>query len=216
MFTKKSKKQTKQHTDTNPIEAIRNSGSATTTSSDALKGIGNSFWDQMLGVNSYSERPRNQTASGELSEGQELDLSKHKKAQKESPASYVEPAYDYRREIIHGEKRIQQENHQIIQMQIKEIIVELKKLTSASKELEIEFKEVAVAEVPVSPGKYHVNFFEWLLATIKIARMRVEDSANWLAMFSSKKKKRQYWGMFKKHGTTFGLSNERIVATQTG
>lgn len=210
MFTKKSKKQTKQYADTNPIEAIRNSGSSSTTSSDALKGIGNSFWDQMLGV-----KP-SLTTSGELSEGQELDLSKQKKVQKETPPSYTEPAYDYRREIIHGEKRIQQENHNIIQMQIKEIIVELKKLTSASKELEIEFKDTAVAEVPVNPGKYHLNFFEWVLAAIRTARMRVEDSANWLTMFASKKKKRQYWGMFKKHGTTFGLSNERVVATQTG
>lgn len=197
MFNKKQKKQAGKYVDLNPVEAIRD--------------LGSSAVDQMFGVGDYSEKSKNKNASGDLLEGQEIDLSRES-----TPSSYVEPAYDYRREIIHGETKIQQENSRIIQVQIQEIIIELKKLTSASNELKIEFKDATTAQLPVNAGKYHVSFFEWLLASIRTARMRVEESANWLSMFTSKKKKRQYWNMFKKHGTTFGLSNERVVSTQTG
>jgi hypothetical protein len=82
--------------------------------------------------------------------------------------------------------------------------------------LQIEFKEVAIEQRIVNPGKYHTSFFEWVLSAIRIARMKVEDSGAWLSASKGKKAKKDYWQMFKKHGTTFGLSNERVVATQTG
>ena len=203
MTDKKVKKQAKQYIDINPVEAIRDIGSGVAGSlADAAKGTFRGGLDQILGF-------PNKT-SGDLQEGEELNLGETKKQ------IYIEPALDYRREILHSEERIRQEDSRIIEVQIREIIVELKKLTGASKELQVQFKEVAVEQLPENPGKYHMAFFEWLLSTIKLARMRVEESANWLSMFSSKKKKRKYWNMFKKHGTTFGLSNERVVATQTG
>jgi hypothetical protein len=46
--------------------------------------------------------------------------------------------------------------------------------------------------------------------------MTVEDSGAWLSAMSGKKGKKTYWSEFKKHGTSFGMSNERSVATQTG
>ncbi len=128
---------------------------------------------------------------------------------------YVEPGIDYQREIVHGERRVSQDNR-AIEVKVEEILIELKQLISSSKELENAFKDVAVAQAPVKVGKYHVNFFEWVLSTIKTARARVEESVGWMSAISSKKSKREYWAMFKKHGTTFGLSNERVVATQVG
>ena len=80
----------------------------------------------------------------------------------------------------------------------------------------MEFKEVTMETVPAKPGVYHVNFFEWLFSLIKGIREKIEDSCVWLRAFQSKKSKRGYWAMFKKHGTSFGLSSERVVATQTG
>jgi len=55
-----------------------------------------------------------------------------------------------------------------------------------------------------------------MLSMIQIARRKVEDSGAWLAVMHSKKKSREYGAMAKKHGTTFSLSNERVVATQVG
>ena len=74
----------------------------------------------------------------------------------------------------------------------------------------------AVAEVPVDPGIYHVNFYEKLKAVLKTLREQIDDSRSWLTLHQSRKKKMGYWGMFKKHGTTFGLSNERSIATSAG
>jgi hypothetical protein len=55
-----------------------------------------------------------------------------------------------------------------------------------------------------------------MLTVIRGARMKVEDSGAWLSTMQGKKGKKNYWAMFKKHGTSFGMSNERQVATQTG
>ena len=95
-------------------------------------------------------------------------------------------------------------------------MIEIKKLADSSKELQMQFKEVAVEQHAVTPGKYHKSFFSWLLSIIRNARMKVEDSGAWLAAMHSKKKSREYGAMAKKHGTTFTLNNERNVATQVG
>jgi len=56
-----------------------------------------------------------------------------------------------------------------------------------------------------------------MIGIVKNLRQKVEEGRTWLAAFSQRKiKKMGYWKMYKKHGTTFGLSHERTVATQTG
>lgn len=76
--------------------------------------------------------------------------------------------------------------------------------------------ERAVEDIPARPGVYHLNFLERLRGVIMILRQQIEDSSSWLALWSHRKQKRQYWGMYKKHGTSFGLSSERGVSTQAG
>lgn len=210
---KKSKHQVKNF-DQNPVEAFRDLGGAVARSfvKDLGKDIVGDLWDQLLG-GQKSEKNQSSKQAGDLSEGQEIDF---KQMAYEKQLRQVEPGIDYAREIIHAEKRASEKGQHEVKMQIQEILVEIKKLTKTTKELEIEFREVAIVEVPVNPGKYHLNFFEWILSTIANARKRVEDATSWLSVFKSKKDKRQYWSLFKKHGTSFGLSGERIVATQVG
>ncbi len=93
--------------------------------------------------------------------------------------------------------------------ELKKTAEELKELNSAISEV-----EKTVALTPISPGKYHLSFFAKLRAILKLFREQISESRVWLEAASSKKKKQQYWSMFKKHGTTFGLSSERVVATQ--
>lgn len=206
----KKKNQNRNFLNQNPIESIRDLGTAVAKSavSDLARPAVADMFSQFLGIDN---RPQN-GATGDLVEGQELDLSAIGKREQE----YIEPGLDYRAEVLHAERRITQQDNRAIEVKIEEILVELKKLVSSSKELEIAFKDVAVAQAPVKPGKYHENFFEWVLSTIKHARARVEESLGWMSAIDSKKNKREYWQMFKKHGTTFGLSNERVVATQVG
>ncbi len=209
--------------DQNPIEAVRDIGTSVVESvkENVAKGLMTDLWDQMLGTE-IGKGSSNQ-ASGDLVAGEELNLKKHSNSQdkKQEQKAYeqktrVEAGWDYTGEVIHAEKRIFQAENRELSAKVSEIIIELKKLAKSSKELEVTFREIAVEQKPVSPGKYHLNFFTWMLATIRSARMRVEDSKNWATLFASKKTKREYWSLFKKHGTSFGLSGERVVATQTG
>jgi hypothetical protein len=201
--------------DQNPIEAVREIGGAVVESvkNDLARGLVTDLWDQMLGTE-IGIGNATQQASGDLQEGQEITLKKQSK--KEEKKAKIEAGWDYTGEIIHSERRIIQTENRELNAKVSEIVVELKKLAKSSNKLEISFKEITTEQRIESPGKYHLNFFEWMLSTVRSARMRIEDSANWSSLFSSKKAKREYWSLFKKHGTSFGLSGERIVATQTG
>lgn len=222
---KKAKVRTKQYIDKNPIEAVLGIGAgvAKSVGNDVVKGVSSDFWNQFLGFGGAEEKRAPQTTlGGDLEEGQEMTLGgikDNKKDIEKNPSLHIEPAIDYRREILHAETKVAQENTQEISRKIQEIIAELKQLTATSKELQIEFKEVAVEQRISRPGKYHVNFFEWVLSTIRLARMKVEDSSMWLTQTAKKhSKKGYYWTMSdeRKGGTSFSLSSERVVATQTG
>lgn len=229
MAQRKFKTQT--NIDQNPIEAVRDSfmslGSSIKDSvrDDLGKGIIGDVleqtlsWDKMLGTD-VAERGKRKT-SGDLIPGQEISLNKKGSDQKaEKPQAErkprIEAGWDYVGEIIHSEKRIAQTENRELNAKVSEIIIELKKLAKSSKELEVTFREITVEQKPVNPGKYHLNFFEWMLSAIRSARMKIEDSKNWARLFASKKGKKDYWTSFKKHGTSFGLSGERTPATQTG
>lgn len=213
MAQRKFKLQT--NIDQNPIEAIRDIGASVMESAknDLARGLVTDLWDQMLGTEIGKENTTRQT-SGDLKEGQEITLKKQPKKEDKKPQ--IEAGWDYTGEIIHAEKRISQTENRELSARVSEIMIELKKLTSSSKELEAVFREITVEQKPVNPGKYHLNFFEWMLSAIRSARMKIEDSKNWASLFASKKGKKEYWSLFKKHGTSFGLSGERTPATQTG
>jgi len=217
----RSNKKQQQYVDDNPVEAVKSLGSDLKKgiTEDLLKESGRAFWKQMLGateeVGGKDYKDSTTKPSGDLSEGAELKLEDLKR-KTEALMPRVEAGINYAAEVIHAEKRAASENTQELKVRMEEISIELKQLMKTSKELQIEFKDVDMEEIPEAPGKYHLTFLEWVLDTIRKARLKVEESGAWLEAFYSKKSKRKYWNMFKKHGTTFGLSGERVVATQTG
>lgn len=198
----------------NPIEAVRNIGRSfgDSVKNDVLKESARTFWEQLLSSKKTDNKERSQV-SGELIAGEEISFNK--KAEKENLR--MEAAIDYRSEIIHAERKIGNEYNRELNTRIQELIIELRKLTKSSKTLEIQFKEVNAQIAPITkPGKYHQNFFEWMLSVVKTARIRVESAEQWLKAVGGKGKKKDFWGLYKKHGTSFGLSGERAVAQQTG
>ncbi len=201
------KKKQHKYVDPNSIEAVLNHGSHSAGSfSDQLKPSSEDFFDQLLGLKKYKPEPKH----GDLSEGEEISLN-----QKQEQPSQAEPGIDYRREILHGERKVSREDSEI-KAQVEQILNEIKALISASSELKVQYGRVVTEQAPQKVGKYELAFFDWLLITIRIARMKIEDSGNWLSMFASRKKQKSYWNQFKKQGTSFALNNERNVATQTG
>lgn len=215
MAAKKLKNTLHNLVDQNPIEAFRDIGGgiANSFTSDLLKGGASDFWNQFLGG---SEQGGSHKVSGELKAGQELNLASLSQKKEQTKRHDIEPGLDYRREILYGEKRISQENNRELESQIHEIVVELKRIVSSSEVLQATFKDVASQTHVVKPGKYHLSFFGWLLSQIRTMRISMEDTGAALGLMKGKKAKKDYWSQFKKHGTSFGLSNERTVATQTG
>lgn len=102
-----------------------------------------------------------------------------------------------------------------IKEKVAEVRAQLVGLSTTIKKFNREV-ERAVEDISARPGVYHLNFLERLRGVIMILRQQIEDSSSWLTLWSHRKQKKQYWGMYKKHGTSFGLSSERGVSTQAG
>ncbi len=109
---------------------------------------------------------------------------------------------------VHREEVGIREKLEAVRMELKTLAVSIKKFNSQV--------ERAIEDIPAHPGIYHVNFLERLRGVIMTLRQNIEDSGSWLSLWSSRSQKKKYWGMYKKHGTSFGLSSERNVSTQAG
>lgn len=111
------------------------------------------------------------------------------------------------------DKKIQMESAELVQ-QLKQQITLLEK---SEKTLTKDISKIKVEQLPAKSGIYYLRFLEWMIILVRQLRQRVEDGRAWLSTFQKRQKKRLgYWKMYKKHGTTFGLSHERNLATQTG
>lgn len=107
------------------------------------------------------------------------------------------------------------EDERALKKQMEAVRQELKLLASSVKQLNFEVSK-AIQDIPVNPGIYHLNFMDRLRSVLRTLREGIEDSGTWLRLTTSRKQKKGFWGMYKKHGTKFGLSSERNVSTQAG
>jgi len=195
---------------------------------DEFEESGKTFLAQILGLdnkNSHHSQKATQTEQDTHAQPHKnveiFNLKNHQnaetpKAHTEKAHSRAEAAIDYHRDIVKSRERASKGETHEMQRNIEQIKVELSKLVASSHVLKLQFAEVSVEQSSTTVGEYHINFFEWMLTVIRSAREKVEDSGAWLGTVKGKGAKRDYWGMFKQHGTTFGLSGERAVATQVG
>ncbi len=192
-------KKQKTYTNTGILEALRHMGSGVSgaVKHDVVeKGVSDA-WASLLG-----QTPK---ISGELTENQPINFNKPERQQTPSPIRRVEAPRQSVSDL--DTAKIRQELAAVRQ--------ELKALSDSIKSFHTEV-EKAVTDMPINPGVYHVNFLERLRSILKILKEQIDDSRAWLNLSSSRKQKKQYWGMYKKHGTQFGLSSERTLATQAG
>lgn len=196
-MTQKQQNQKKvtQYTNDNILESLRGVGgnvvkstadTATKISSDVLSSL-------------FGSLPK----TGELKPDQAVDLTPEKQ-----PILQVARPDILRPPTVN----IQEIN---LKQQIEAVRMELKGIADSLKNLHQDVQKT-INEIPVEPGVYHVNFFARLRSLLKILREQIDDSRTWLNLSTGRKKKMGYWGMLKKHGTTFGLSGERAIATQAG
>lgn len=121
--------------------------------------------------------------------------------------------------VIQNTKEVYNFEKEKEQQQIKQILtnlaVEVKSIQAQAAALSGDMAKVTVEQIP-DPGKYHLNFFEWVLTMLRDIKKDIVKSRTWLSAFNTKKKKKGYWAMFKKHGTGFAMSDERALATAAG
>ncbi|MCX6792152.1 MAG: DUF5660 domain-containing protein [Candidatus Gottesmanbacteria bacterium] len=142
---------------------------------------------------------------GELRQNEVIDFPMERQPRPHMRRPEIQPA---QKVIFHEDAQIKQ--------QLEAVRAELSALSKSMHLLNTEIQK-AVAEAPVMPGIYHVTFYEKLRSVLAMLREQIDDSRTWLALSAQRKQKKLgYWGMFKKHGTTFGLSNERSIATSAG
>lgn len=156
------------------------------TGNDALKSI-------------FGQTPK----SGEMKPNQPVDL----RPEQEQRPTFRRPEF-----LRPTPVRVEEAG---LKQKIEAVRQELKALSQSIKQFNTEAQK-AIETIPTDPGIYHLNFLERLKGVLKILREQVEDSRTWLTMHTARKKKMGFWGMYKKHGTQFGLSNERTAATQSG
>jgi hypothetical protein len=109
-----------------------------------------------------------------------------KKSSEKAPR--IEAAMNYSGEIARSGERATKAEMSEMSQNIQEIKAELNQLLASSKVLQMEFAEVAMEQTPVDAGKYHVNFFDWMLIVLRQARQKVEDSGAWLSAVKGKGK----------------------------
>lgn len=188
------------YTNDNILESLRGvGGSVAKTSADTASKISSDVLTSLFGT-----LPK----AGELKADQPIELG-NVAVQERQPA----PQITRRPDVLRPPSVNVQEIN--LKQQIEAVRMELKGIAESLKNLHQDVQK-AISEVPVEPGVYHVNFFERLRSFLKLLREQIDDSRTWLLLSTGRKKKLGYWGMFKKHGTTFGLSSERSIATSAG
>jgi hypothetical protein len=210
----------------NPLETVGDFGDP----SGIVKGVGTSLVDDLgkgatgdflefLGLKGAgNEKNTEASASDDIfnfrnASSEKIEILEKQGKQMERK---VEAAINYHRDVVKSSERASRQELQSVSSQIQQIKTELIALSKSTKMLQLEIASVSVEQTTENIGVYHAHFFEWMLGMLKAARERVETSEAWMGAQKGKAGKKGYWGMFKKHGTSFGLSNERSVATQVG
>lgn len=138
--------------------------------------------------------------SGELRPDEALEVQPTEQKVRPTPKNILQPFAD-------ADKQQTQQSLSAVREQLKSIAAQTKNP---------EVQKAVIEQPVVDPGIYHKNFFEQLLANVRALGQNPEDGLTAFKIAGTRRKQMGYWGAFKKHGTSFGLSNERTVATQAG
>lgn len=167
-----------------------------------------------LGRIAYEQVLTPKALSGELKVGETLDLKAQKVEQKiDRVAQQLNSVRQQEKIVFDRETQETQKRMIELVMAIKQEVASVKKQTAA---LTGQVENITVEQVTKQPGLYHLNFFEWVVSMLRDLKRDIVKSRTWLGTFNARKKKKGYWAMFKKHGTSFAMSDERGIATASG
>ncbi len=204
-----TKKKTSFADKTNPVEIV---GELGRNVGNEVKKLPPDLLREAFNQIGISQRPAKKPFSGEIVIGksQTLEVNAHKESleirQFQTVKRTEQVIFDREQEVT--KRRIDQ--------LVLEIQKEAKSVSEQAAVLSTEVNEISVDASTKKPGEYYLNYFEWVMRLLRDLKTEVIKSRTWLQASQSKKAKKGYWAMFKKHGTSFGMSDERSIATSAG
>jgi hypothetical protein len=194
----------------NVIESLKDIGSDFgNQSTDLLKGTSEDFFRELMGM----ELPKVKR-SGEMVPGESLQMSEVLSGKNEENKK-LRAQISLERNLSADEKRLSQEKMQGLKIQLQSITVEIGKLAASTGNLATQ-TEIAMVEVPVNPGVYHVIFFEKVLKFLQSFRQKIDQASVWLGSTNKRAEKKNYWNMYKKKGSSFLLSPDHYLSRSAG
>jgi hypothetical protein len=194
----------------NVIESLKDiGGDFAGQGTDLLKGTSEDFFKELMGLGQPHIK-----RSGEMVRGQSLQMSEAISG-KEEENKKLRAQISLERNLSADEKRLSQEKMQSLRVQLQAITIEITKLAASTGNLATQ-TEIAMIEVPVNPGVYHVIFFEKILEFLQAFRKKIDLAATWLQSSNKRAEKKNYWSMYKKKGSSFLLSPDHYLSRSAG
>ncbi|MEK7188640.1 MAG: DUF5660 family protein [Patescibacteria group bacterium] len=203
-------KSTKSMRSTNVVESLKDIGSGTFDSfkNDLIGSGSNEFFDQIFG------KYPNKKYSGEITPGESVEMNDVFSGKREKEEK-LQKQLIFERRIREEDKFQLEKKSNELRLQLSAITQEVISIARATPQLSREL-QIASLEAPVDPGIYHLIFFEKLLEFLKGFRKKIESASVWLNAVNSKAMKKNYWGLYKKHGGKFLLSPDHFLQRSAG
>ena len=194
----------------NVLESLKDigSGAAGSLKTDLFERGSKDFLNQIFGNRSGKKY------SGEISVGESLEIDEVISGEHEEKKK-IEGQLFLERQLRQEEKILVEKKSNELKLQLQAITQEVIALAVTTQELGNEI-EIAAVQAPTNPGIYHVVFFEKLLSFIKSFRKKIESASVWLYASNKRAEKRNFWGLYKKHGSKFLLSPDHYLQRSAG
>ncbi len=152
--------------------------------------------------------------SGELTPGRFLEIEEVLSG-KEAETQQLRAKLELEKKLREEEKRRIEEKGEELKLRLHALIQEVYQLAKTTQGLGQEVK-TASFEAPVNPGVYHLIFFEKLLEFIRSFRKKIEEASIWLRATNKRAEKKNFWGVYKKHGSKFLLAPDHYLQRSAG
>ena len=195
----------------NVLETINSLGSqAIDTIKNEAKATSDEFFSQLLG----QQKILNQNRSGELPNGQSLQMNEILSGKTEQKQKFEEQIF-FEKQLFNTERQETSKRLQELRMRLQVIQAEAVRMVASTQKLTEEIK-VAVMQGTVSASEYQINFFESIIKMVSDFRKKIDSAVTWLQGSSKRAQKKNFWSQYKKKGAGFLLSGESYSQRSAG
>ena len=195
----------------NTLESLKEIGSSTANQmkKEAAR-LPEDFIEQLFGIKTPEKK-----YSGEIEAGEAIELTEVLSGRHEEIAK-IRKQVALERKLLEEERARTEKKKNELKLQLRAIQEEILILAEQTEQL-AEETQVAVMQVTIEPGVYHVIFFEKLLEFIKSFRRKIEEAQVWLHTVNRRAAKKNAWGArYQKHGAKYLLSGEHYLQRSAG